>query len=68
MVNVNLDAESPFRYEKKSNKIVIETDKIPPNSCKVVDVGNLFNKKKSLNLCMEKFKEHHNKTSKINIK
>jgi len=45
--------ESPVRYEKKSNKLKIETDKLLPNTCKVVSVGNLFRNEKVL-VCMGK--------------
>ena len=53
MNDLNLNLDSPIRFEKKSNKIKIETDKISPNSCKVVEVGNLFKSKKVL-VCVDK--------------
>lgn len=53
MGNIDFNLDSPIKFEKKSSKIKIETDKISPNSCKVVDVGNLFKSKKVL-VCVGK--------------
>lgn len=46
MGNIDFNLDSPIRFEKKSNKIKIETDRISPNSCKIVEVGNLFRSNK----------------------
>lgn len=53
MGNVDFNFDSPIRFEKRFNKIKIETDKISNNSCKIVDVGGLFRNKKVV-VCVSK--------------
>ncbi|GEM_PF-3963232 len=44
--------ESPIRYEKKEQKIVIQTDELKPGTCKIVEVKEGFLKSKKFVICV----------------
>jgi len=57
MIMAKIDVESPVRYEKKETKIKIETDRLEPKSCKIVEVKESWLKSKKFLVCVNKDSE-----------